>query len=167
MARKHKNINAKGRSLYDASQYLGLGYTMLSSPNFYALKPAAIKVLLEIGRRHTGYNNGRIAASYDDLAGTLHMGKTTVFRACEELEYYGFIKLRKRGQFWGRRANEWEVTFIRSEGYHPTHEWKQIKPRRQKRPARSRSDAISEIANFPEFSEQRREKIEARYLNEI
>lgn len=140
---------------------------MLSSPNFLALKPASIKVLLEIARRHTGFNNGRIGASYDDLAKTLHMGKTTVFRACEELEYYGFIKLRKRGQFLGRKANEWEVTFLQSEGYHPEHEWKQAKPRRRKRSGRSQIDAVSEIVNSPEFLEQRREKIEARYSNEI
>ncbi len=167
MAKKRKNINAKGRSLYDGSQYLSLGYNMLSSPNFLALNPAAVKVLVEIGRRHTGFNNGHIGASYDDMAKRLHMSKATVFRACEDLEYYGFIKLRKRGQFWGRKANEWEVTFIQSEGYHPTHDWKEAKPRLRKRPARSKIDPINEIINSPECIEQRRKKIKARYSNEM
>tara|TARA_B100000242_G_scaffold292284_1_gene267368 strand:+ start:100 stop:372 length:273 start_codon:yes stop_codon:yes gene_type:complete len=70
------------------------------------------------------------------------MSKATVFRAYNELEYYGFIKLRKKGQFLGRLANEWEITFIQSEGYHPTHDWKEKKARLNSKKSKPEENSI-------------------------
>lgn len=145
MHRKRKNnVNSKGREKYSPEQFIGLSYKMIRHPNFCALNGASLKVLLALCQKHTGFNNGKIGMSYDELAVTLHMGKTTAHRACQELEYYGFIKMRKKGRFYGRKATEWEITFLKSEGYHPSHDWKEIKTRRNARPKRRKATPLIE-----------------------
>lgn len=167
MNRKQKKANATGRNAGPTEQHVRLSYHMLGHPNFRALNGASTKVLLALAVRHTGYNNGRIVASYDEIAQTQSMSKTTVSRACKQLEYYGFIKLRKRGHFYGRRANEWEITFVKSAGYHPTHDWKHEKPKRNRPSSQSKpSTAVDEIINLPEYAHQRQEKIKSGYQNE-
>lgn len=169
MPRKpRRNIDQKGRSLYPTAQFVGLGYEMLNHENFRALSGASVKVLLLLATKHGGFNNGRLGLSYDQMASNLNMGKSTAYKACEELQYYGFIKLRKLGQFHGRLASEWEITFIRSEGYQPTHDWKQVKPRRNRRSSRSKPPSpIEEVINSPEYADSKRRKIETRYQVEF
>lgn len=163
MSRKSKNINQKGRSKWDGEQHLRLPYGMLRHPNFLALSGSALKVLLFMVTKHSGFNNGKIALSFDDMAEALHMGKATALRACEDLDYYGFIKLKKAGHFYGRKASEWEITFVQSEGMQPTHDWKEAKPRLRARKVKPASKtAIDEIVESPEYLESRRQKIEAR-----
>lgn len=159
---KSKNINAKGRSKYNNDQYLKLSYGLLRHPNFRALNGSAVKVLLELCVRHNGFNNGKIVLSSDDGAKILHMSKATLFRAFADLEYYGFIKLKKLGRFLGRKASEWEVTFLSSEGYHPSHDWKETKKRLRKRKKKTDiSSSIEDIVNSPESLEHR--NLNSRY----
>lgn len=136
---------AKGRSSGQGEQYLRLPYHMINHPNFRALGGSCVKVLLALCAKHNGYNNGRIFMSLDDMQNQLYMGKATAKRACEDLAYYGFIKLKKCGNFYGRKAHEWEITFLKSEGYNPTHEWKHEKKRlRQKKKRPKKIDFIEE-----------------------
>lgn len=167
MSRKSKNINQKGRSKWDGEQHLRLPYGMLRHPNFLALSGSALKVLLFMVTKHNGFNNGKIALSYDDMAEALHIGKATALRACEDLEYYGFIRLKKAGHFYGRKASEWEITFVQSEGIQPTYGWKDAKPRlRARKVKRSAKTAIDEIVESPEYLESRKKRMEARFLAE-
>ena len=115
--RKRSYINAKGRSRYDDSQFLMVTHKMLQSPQFRSLNGNDVRVLLEICSRHNGYNNGRIGVGFEDLATTLMMSKSTVQRSLINLQNSKFLKLRKKGKFLGRIASEWEVTFLKSEGY--------------------------------------------------
>lgn len=133
MVKKRKNINNKGRSKYDDGQFLKLPHKLLKSPQFRSLKGSDIQVLLEICSRHNGINNGRIAAGYEDLSKKLMMSKSTVQRSLKNLQNTKFIKLRKQGQFMGRLANEWEVTFLPCEGRSPSNEWGQAPAIKRKR----------------------------------
>ncbi|MAS87838.1 MAG: helix-turn-helix domain-containing protein [Micavibrio sp.] len=157
-----KNINAKGRQAYSSEQFVKLKYGMIKHPNFMALKGASIKVLLYLCTKHTGFNNGKITASYDEIAKDLKMGKATALRACEELQYFGFLKLKKKGTFLGRKASDWELTFVHSEGYEPTHDWKEAKTQKRKR---ARKPFVEDISDTEEFKEDHQRKIEERYLN--
>lgn len=157
--RRHsKNINSKGRSLYDPTQYLRLNYRMLESPQFRSLGGNDIRVLLEIAIRHHGYNNGRISAGLVDLANTLKMSKSTVQRSLEKLQRMKFIKMRKRGRFHGRIASEWEVTFLEAEGRNPSNEWGQTKALPYKRKPKEKTP-LDEI--YDEYERQQAEKLES------
>ena len=85
---------------------------------------AALKVWVELRSRFSGRNNGRITLSWDEAARILHMGKTTIGRAFDELEEKGFIVMTKRGQWYGRMASEWAVTDRQLDGHLPTNAWK-------------------------------------------
>lgn len=116
----HKNCNQTGRQKYPSEQFVKIPYGLLKHPNFRALSGSAVKVLLFMTTKHTGFNNKQIILSYDDMAKALHMSKGTAYQACQDLIYYGFIKIIKEGYFYGRKATEWEITFLLSEGYKPT-----------------------------------------------
>ena len=165
--RKRNKVNQKGRSSYTSDQYIKITYHMIKHPNFCALNGSAIKVLLFLCTRHNGFNNGRISMSYDEMVQFLHMGKSTAYRACEGLEYYGFVKMAKRGTFYGRKATEWEITFLKSEGYHPTNDWKEQKCRKGKKRKKALSASIADaIISENEYKKERRRKIDSRYQNE-
>lgn len=157
-AKRRKNINAKGDSLYDPIQHLRLKYKMLESPQFRSLGGNDVRVLLELAIRHHGYNNGRISAGFVDLASTLKMSKSTVQRSLENLQKTKFIIMRKRGRFHGRIASEWEVTFLEMEGRNPTNEWGQKKALPYKRKPKEKAP-IDEI--YDEYERQQAEKLES------
>lgn len=137
--RKSRNINAKGRSKYDDSQFLQLPHAVITSPQFRSLNGNDVRVLLEICSRHNGFNNGRIGAGYEDLVKTLSISKSTVQRSLKNLQRTKFLKCKKKGRFMGRIASEWEVTFIKSEGYSPSNEWGQAKALEKKRKPKPKS----------------------------
>lgn len=97
---------------------------MLRHKNFRKLSGSSVKVLLELCSRHNGYNNRKIVCSYEELANPLGLGKATVSNALKQLKAAGFIVCTKKGYFTGRQASVWEITFLPSEGYEPTHLWK-------------------------------------------
>ncbi len=138
-SKRKNNINAKGRSRYDNSQYLKLPYNLIKSPQFRSLKGNAVRVLLEIASRHNGYNNGHIGVGLEDLVQTLGMGKSTVQRCLQELQKIKFIILRKPGKFQGRIASEWEVTFLSTDERQASNEWGQVKALPYKRKPKSKT----------------------------
>ena len=163
---KHKrkpNINPTGRQKYDPSPFIKLNIGMIKHPNFRALKGASIQVLLYIASKHSGFNNGKISASCTEMSNDLYISKATALRACEELQYFGFLKLRRKGTFLGRQASEWEITFFQCEGHLPTNCWKEAKKRKKRK---SQKAFLDDISNTDEFRENHHRKIEERYLNE-
>lgn len=124
--------NATGRSQPKQPQHLWLTYEMLKHKKFRQLSGSAVKVLLEISSRHNGFNNRKISCAYSELSKPLKLGKATIKRALMELMDKGFIVLVSKGYFTGRKASEWEITFLRSEGYEATHMWKDPEQRPQR-----------------------------------
>ena len=69
-----------------------------------------------------------MSLSFQRAATLLYLSKSTVARAFRELESKGFIKLRKPGQWYGRRAAEWILTDKGYDGMPPTQDWERWKP---------------------------------------
>lgn len=101
---------------------------MLNSLAWRSLSGPAVKVWLELRTRFHGGNNGQLRLSLDEAARLLHLGKATVARAFDELQAKGFVKLMRRGQWYGRRASEWAVTDKGINGALPMVAWKQWQP---------------------------------------
>jgi hypothetical protein len=152
--RKHgRKPNKTGRN--SDHQYWPLPYSMAQSQAFRLLSGSAVKVLIELRVRFNGHNNGRISLSLDEAATLLAMSKSTVKRALEELLKVGFIRLAKRGVFYGRRASEWEMTFESRDGQPATHEWKQWQaPARRKPPKKIKPRYSHGIPAYLDDAEQ-------------
>ena len=120
---------AKGRKTHPngrnaGEQYVNVGYPFLNSPAWRSLGGAAMKVWWELRTRFDGSNNGKILLSFEDAKRTLNLGKATVKRAFDELQAKGFVRLIKKGHWFGRQANEWAITNLPYQGYLPTNDWK-------------------------------------------
>jgi hypothetical protein len=129
--RKSKRPNKKGRN--DQEQYIPIPYTMAHSHAMRALGGAALKVWIELRSRYNGHNNGDLSLSLDEGARLLSIGKATVQRALNELETKGFIKMTKRGQWYGRMATTWAITDRSHKGHLATRDWKNWKPEAPKK----------------------------------
>ena len=96
---------------------------MARSDGIRCLSGPALKILIELRCRYNGFNNGKIILSYEEAARYLGLSKTSVKRAFDELVDVGFIKLRKQGRWYGRKASEWSLTMISENGHPATNEW--------------------------------------------
>lgn len=145
MARGRK-VDATGRSKGDG-QYLLLPYSMSKSQAFRSLSGPGLKVWIALRCCFNGSNNGRLSLSYQRAAELLGLSKTTVARAFRELLEKGFIKLRKAGQWYGRRAHEWIITDEKYNGYPATRDWERWCPpsaKKQKSVPRWHRDEVSD-----------------------
>ena len=124
--KKAKKPNPTGRN--DTEQFFTISYVWANSPAFRSLSGGALKVWIELRSRFNGRNNGRLFLSWDEAALILHMSKTTVGRAFDELEEKGFIVLTKRGQWYGRMASEYAITDRQLDGHLATNAWKHWRP---------------------------------------
>lgn len=162
MARKPKGrkVDATGRSKGE-EQYVPIPYSMARSDAFRTLSGPALKVWVEIRSRYNGYNNGQLSLSYQEAADLLHLSKSTVRRAFEELEDRGFIKRRVPGHWYGRRAAEYIMTDRKHAGELPTRDWLNWRPsppsKKQKSVPRRHAKPVSvppEYHNDPEGCRQ-------------
>jgi hypothetical protein len=126
MARRR--INRTGRSKLASEQYFGLPYAMARSAAFRALSGAALKVFIEVRTRFHGGNNGDLSLSLDEAARLLGIGKGTAQRAFVELVEKGFLRMTRKGQWYGRRATTWRVTDRGGNGEAPTNDWRGWQP---------------------------------------
>ncbi|MEO9517825.1 MAG: helix-turn-helix domain-containing protein [Paracoccaceae bacterium] len=106
MARNSRNNGKRSED----GQYTNLTYAMLKSPAWRSLSGAAVKVLLELHTRFNGGNNGNVRLSLAEAAKSLGLGKATVKRALTDLQDRGFIILTVPGNWYHRRAQEWQLT---------------------------------------------------------
>lgn len=97
---------------------------MARSEAWRSLSGGAVKVFIELHTRFHGGNNGKLNLSLDEGARILQLGKATVVRALAELTEKGFIKLKKRGRWYGRKASEYALTTKSCEGQPSTNEWR-------------------------------------------
>ncbi len=111
-------------------QYFGLFYAMARSDAFRSLSGPALKVFIEIRTRFNGGNNGELSLSLDEAARLLGIGKGTAQRAFAELVEKGFLRLMRRGRWFGRQATTWRTTDKGYKGELPTNDWKFWRPAR-------------------------------------
>jgi DNA-binding transcriptional ArsR family regulator len=132
-------------TVLEAAKVLGIGrgaaYEAARTGKLPTLRGSALKVLIELRCRFRGFNNGKVTLSMDEAARLLGLSKGTINRALAELQEKGFIKLQRRGQWYGRRANEWVLTMCSLKGLPATNDWrlwKAPKPLREARKNNSR-----------------------------
>ncbi len=106
-------------------QYLRISYAVLSHHNFKLLNGSSVKILLEICLRHSGFNNGKIAISLNQLADNLNISRSTAQRGIDQLLQTQFIVRPKKGYFTGRKASEYGVTFLNSKDMPASNIWGQ------------------------------------------
>jgi hypothetical protein len=121
--RRHK----RGKAAQN-EQYLTISYPMARSTAWRSLSGVAIKVFIELHTRFHGGNNGKLSLSLDEAARVLGIGKATAARAFEELQAKGFIALKKRGRWYGRRASEYALTTKMCDGMLATNDWRRWLP---------------------------------------
>lgn len=114
--------NKTGRSR-KAGQYVPISYAMAKSPAWRSLGGPAAKVYVELRSRFNGRNNGDLSLSCDEAKRLLHLGKTTVKRAFDELQEKGFIVKTSSGHWYGRKAATWSVTDRKHSNHLATNEW--------------------------------------------
>lgn len=119
---KHRRTMANGRSVPE--QFMQLPYSMVQSDAWRSLSGPALKILIELYSRFNGKNNGLLSLSYADAAKKLALGHATIGRAFDELQVKGFVRLIKRGHWYGRKAAEWAITNKGFQGFNPTNDWK-------------------------------------------
>lgn len=127
MGRRRGKVNKKGRNAGDG-QYMGLPYSMTQHQAWRSLSGNAVKVFIELRSRFNGGNNGKLILSYEEAAKLLGMSKTSVGRAYDDLQRKGFIKLEKKGHWYGRKASEWRCTDCACDGNIPTKDWTKSRP---------------------------------------
>jgi hypothetical protein len=127
MSKRRRYRKSRGGS---EEQYFGLSYAMARSDAFRSLSGPALKVFIEIRTRFNGGNNGELSLSLDEAARLLGIGKGTAQRAFAELVEKGFLRLMRRGRWFGRQATTWRTTDKGCKGELPTNDWKFWRPAR-------------------------------------
>ena len=74
---------------------------VLESPNFCALTSKSKALLLDIGAKYNGFNNGNLAAPWSWMRNRGWRSKDTLHRAISELLHAGMIELTKQGGMLG------------------------------------------------------------------
>ncbi len=92
-------VKAKGRR--DAGNFLRVPSAVLDSHNFRALTFKAKALILDIGARYNGHNNGDLAAPWSWMRERNWRSKDTLQRALVELRHFGMIEVTRQGGLHG------------------------------------------------------------------
>ncbi len=125
--RRGRGVDATGRSKR-GMQFVPIPYDMARSTAWRSLGGSAVKVYVELRRRYNGGNNGDLSLSLDEAARLLGIGKSTAHRAFTELELKGFLRLTKRGRWYGRMASTYAVTDRPHGRQPPSNDWRNWRP---------------------------------------
>jgi len=116
----------------NGSRFVALPYFMMHHPTFRQLSPNAVRLFIELKMIFNGSNNGHIALSCRDAGERCGFTRNTAGKAFKELEYYGFIILRRVGHFGNRHASEYILTCEAWNNQPATNNWKTSRPKMPK-----------------------------------
>ena len=93
-------------------RHVRLPFYLMDTPAWQSLDPVARVVYIELKRRYTGSNNGRISYAVREATAGLGISKSTAGRALAVLTDRGFIISSRKGTFdrKTRHASEWVLT---------------------------------------------------------
>ena len=74
-----------------------LRHDVMDSPNYRALSHRAVRLLMDIARQYNGSNNGDLCATFSVMKPRGWTSKDQLWKALEELEYFGFILKSRQG----------------------------------------------------------------------
>jgi hypothetical protein len=84
-----------------AGNFLMIPADVLDSANFCSLTAKSKALLLDIGAKYNGYNNGNLAAPWSWMRNRGWKSKDTLQRAITELLHSGIIELTRQGGLIG------------------------------------------------------------------
>jgi len=85
----------------ESGTFLPVPTYVLACPNFCALSLKAKALILDIGARFTGFNNGDLAAPWSWMKERGWRSKDTLHRALQELRRAGMIEQTRQGGLHG------------------------------------------------------------------
>lgn len=134
---KRKQKGATQWAEVDGGSAFIIPVTLLRHPNFVRLSANACKLVLDLGRQYSGFNNGYLSAAFSILEPCGWQSESTIREAVAECLHYGMIQKTRQG---GRnRCNLFALTWWRTslkEGrpldvpstLQASHDWKQERP---------------------------------------
>lgn len=121
----------------DGGNAFVIPYTLLRHPNCTRLSPYGVKLLMDLARQYTGFNNGYLCASWSLMKDCGWRSSITLYTAVVECEHYGLLIRTQQGGrnrpnlhgFSWRRIDEKKgQTLDRAPTAAPTNDWKDERP---------------------------------------
>jgi hypothetical protein len=140
-----KNDRKEARKI--EGQYIPHRLAMIQSPAWRVLSLSARRVLerIEIEHmQHGGKENGQLAVTYDHLV-EYGIDRHAIAPAQRELEAPGFAEITEHGcagHAEHRAPNKFQLTYLHTNTWKPTDEWRRIKTREE-------AEAIAKMARLP------------------
>ena len=92
---KKSYSRSKGRR--EKGPFSMLPHQVMDSPNYRVLSHRAVRLLTDLCRQYNGRNNGDLCASYSVMKQRGWSSKDQLYKALEELTYYGFLLKARQG----------------------------------------------------------------------
>ena len=92
-----KNKKENRWSDIDGGSAFLIPVTLLKHPNFARLSPHGNKLLMELARQYSGFNNGYLCASWSLMKNAGWKSSHTLQKATLECEHYGLIERTRQG----------------------------------------------------------------------
>ncbi|GAB3377137.1 hypothetical protein GCM10027431_32710 [Lysobacter rhizosphaerae] len=111
--------------------------TLLRHPNYVRLSPWAVKLVMDLARQYSGFNNGYLCASRTLMKACGWKSTDVLQRAVEELEHYAIILRTRQGGrnratlhalSWRRIDHKPGQPLDVSQTVKPADDWKEEKP---------------------------------------
>jgi len=109
---------SKGRR--KSATFTMLRHDVMDSPNYRALSPRAVKLLLDIARQYNRFNNGDLCATYKVMKPRGWTSKDQLQKGLDELEHYGFILMSRQGG--KHKCNLYALTWLEIDECKGKHE---------------------------------------------
>lgn len=136
-SRKNRRKHASQWADVDGGYALIIPYTLIRHPNFTRLSPHAVKLVIDLARQYSGYNNGYLCAAWTLMKDQGWRSRGTLGLAVTELEHYRVIERTKQGGrhlpnlyalSWWRISAKAEKPLDVSATLAPSNAWKQDRP---------------------------------------
>lgn len=107
--------SAKARRLKGGGKigppFFQLPHHVKRSTSYHGLGPIARALLIEIGSRYNGSNNGLIVLGVREAAYEIGCSLSSISRAARELDDADLVRPMKVGAWRGKQATEWRLTW--------------------------------------------------------
>jgi len=121
----------------DGGSAFVIPYTLIRHPNYTRLSPYGHKLLADLSRQYTGFNNGFLCGSWSLMKDCGWRSNITLRTAVLECEHYGLLirtqqggrnKPNLHGFSWRRIDEKVDHPLDRSPTTAPTNDWKDERP---------------------------------------
>lgn len=138
--KSHNREKVKGRK--ESGTFLKVPTAVLCCPNYCALSLKARALILDIGARFNGFNNGDLAAPYSWMQSHGWRSKDTLHRALKELQQAGLIELTRQGGLHGPSLYAFTWLAIDASKAHPEIGATRVASGNWNRPMAAANDAL-------------------------